>query len=221
MGMEIKDLSVRECLHMTGEFLKNGSLNVIYFVSGQTLVISEDSEELRHIIGEADIVLPDTTDILRAAGSSNRSREKEIERNLFLKGFLKICSREKKDIFVLADSEERIQAIKSAVETIQKDLNYAGTYILTDIEDAENAVNEINSVAPDVILSVVKTPLHEEFIDSQKMKINSRLLVAMSPAMLKVKEDGTIDNKGILNRIRAKFFNSAAKKYSKRKNNLS
>ncbi len=134
---------------------------------------------------------------------------------------MKICSREKKDIFVLADSEERIQAIKSAVETIQKDLNYAGTYILTDIEDAENAVNEINSVAPDVILSVVKTPLHEEFIDSQKMKINSRLLVAMSPAMRKVKEDGTIDNKGILNRIRAKFFNSAAKKYSKRKNNLS
>ena len=216
MGLEIKDLSVRECLHMTGEFLKNGSLNVIYFLSGQALLSAEDSEELRQLVKDADIVLPDTTDILHAAGTNNRSREKEIERNLFLKGFFRICSRDKKRIFIIADSEEREKAIRSAVSMIQKDLNFVGTYILTDADDAENAVNEVNSVAPDIVLSVVRTPLHEEFIYGQKMKINSKLFVAMTPAMLKLREDGTINNKGFLDRLKAGFFNKAVQKYKEK-----
>ena len=201
---------------MTGEFLRSGGLNVIYFLSGQALLSAEDSEELRQLIKEADIVLPDTTDILHAAKVNNRSREKEIERNLFLKGFFRICSREKKRIFIIADSEERESAIKSAVGMIQKDLNFIGTYILSDSADAENAVNEVNSVAPDIVLSVIKTPLHEEFICGQKIKINARLLIAMTPAMLKLREDGTINNKGFLDRLKAGFFNKAVQKYKEK-----
>ena len=55
MGMEIRDLSVRECLHTAGEFLKSGGLNVIYYLNGQALLVSEDFEEIRHLVEEATL----------------------------------------------------------------------------------------------------------------------------------------------------------------------
>ncbi|MBO6111777.1 MAG: WecB/TagA/CpsF family glycosyltransferase [Lachnospiraceae bacterium] len=215
MGMEMNDLTVRECLHMAGEALKSGGLGVIYFLSRDVLLASGDSEEIRQCIKDADITLPDTKDILHAAGLNNKSREREIDRNLFLKGFLRILSREKKKIYIVADSREKADTLKAGLNTIQRDLDYTGEYILEGPEDAENAVNEINGVVPDVILSIIKSPEHEEFINAQRMKINARLLMAMTPAMLKVKEDGTIDNKGLLDRLRAGFFNKVAQKYKK------
>ena len=215
MGMEINDLNVRESLHLTGDYLKNGVLNVIYYISRDILLEAKDSEDLRNFIQETDIVLPDTKDILHAAGISSKSREKEIERNLYFKGLLRVLERDGKKIYIVADSEQKAASIRAGMDTIQKDLDIIGKYILADEADAENAVNEINGMAPDVIVSAIKSPLHESFIAEQKMKINAKLLVALTPGMLTLKEDGTLNHKGLLNRLRTGFFNKAARNYKK------
>ncbi len=219
MGVEISDLTVRECLNRSMSYLKNGGLNVIYFLSRDVLLEAKDMPELRDLIKEADIVLPDSIDILKAAGAGNKSREKEIERNLFFKSFLKMLIREKRSVFVVADSEEKAAGLMNGLDKIQEGLKKAGTYLMNDIEDADNAVNEINSVVPDVVFCVLKTPDQEKFFSMQKMKINSRVMIALSPDMLNVREDGTINNEGLLNFLRAKLFRRQAQKYEMDKEN--
>ncbi len=219
MGVEISDLSVRECLNRSSGFLKNGGLNVIYFLSRDVLLEAKDKPELRDLIKDADVILPDSADILKAAGTLTKSREKEIERNLFFKGFLKVLIREKRTIFILADSRDRADGLLKGIEKIQEGIEQAGTYLLEDQEDAENAVNEINSVVPDVVFCILKTPEKERFISRQKKKINSKLVIALTPDMLNVREDGSINNKGLLNVLRAKFFKRQAQKYEMDKEN--
>ncbi len=212
MGVRISDLTARECLSKTSGYLKKGSLNVIYFVSKDVLLTAKDTPELGELIADADIVLPDSVDILNACGISNRSREKEIERNLFFKGFLRMIAREKSRIFVVSDSTEKAEALVTGLRLIEEGIDPGQRYIAKEGEDPENAVNEINSVAPDVVFVNFASPLQERFI-SQKIKINARVMILVTPDMQKVREDGTINNRGFLNLLTARIFKRQARKY--------
>ena len=212
MGVRISDLTVRECLSKTSGYLKKGGLNVIYFVSRDVLLTAKDTPELCDLIADADLVLPDSVDILNACGISNRSREKEIERNLFFKGFLRMIAREKSRIFVVSDSMEKAEAFISGLKLIEEGIVPGGRYIAREGEDPENIVNEINSVAPDVVFVNFSSPVQERFI-SQKIKINARVMILVTPDMQRVREDGTINNRGFLNMLTARIFKRQARKY--------
>ena len=219
LGMEVKDYSVRECMHLASEYLNNGVLNVIYFLSKDVLLEARDSEELRGYINEMDVTVIATSDILHAADISSKSREHEIDRNLLLKGLLRKIDREKKKIFLISVSQEKLDNLKATLQKFESDLIFAGG-IAYDPKGENGAgeddvVNEINSVIPDVIFSDLPTPDQERFISREKMKINAKLMVALKDDMLKVKEDGTIKNGGITNFFSKTIFKSIADKYNK------
>jgi UDP-N-acetyl-D-mannosaminuronic acid transferase (WecB/TagA/CpsF family) len=212
MGVQISDLTARECLSKVSGYLKKGSLNVIYYISRDMLLAARDSGELKGLIEEADIVLPDSVDILRACGISGRSREKEVERNLFFKSFLKMLSHEKSRVYIISDSAEKAETLTTNLGLIQDGLKMEGRYIAEEGEDPENIVNEINSTAPDVVFCSFGSPAQERFI-TQKIKINARVMILVTSDMLNVKEDGTINNSGLLNLLRTRVFRRQARKY--------
>ncbi len=212
MGVQISDLTARECLSKASGYLKKGSLNVIYYISRGMLLAAKDSAELKGLIEEADIVLPDSVDILKACGISGRSREKEVERNLFFKSFLKMIMREKNSIYIISDSPEKADTLTASLGLMQDGLKIEGRYVAREDEDPENIVNEINSVVPDVVFCSFASPAGERFI-SQRMKINSKVMILVTSDMLNVKEDGTINNSGLLNLLRTRVFRRQAKKY--------
>lgn len=219
MGVRISDLTARECLSKTSGYLKKGGLNVIYFVSKDVLLTADDTPGLGGLIADADMVLPDSVDILNACGIRSRSREKEIERNLFFKGFLRMIARERSRIFVVSDSPEKEQALISGLRLIEERIEPGGSYIAAEGEDPENIVNEINSVAPDVVFVYFASPAQENFI-SQKIKINAKVMILVTPDMQKVREDGTINNRGFLNLLTARIFKRQARKYEMDKESL-
>ncbi|MCR5651558.1 MAG: WecB/TagA/CpsF family glycosyltransferase [Lachnospiraceae bacterium] len=215
MGVQISDLTAKESLTKASGFLKKGSLNVIYYISKEVLLSAKETPELASLIAEADIVIPDSVDILNACGISGRSREKEIERNLFFKGFLKMLEREKSRIYIISDSEEKAENLAKSLDMIQEGLKTEGRYIAKAEEDPENIVNEINSVAPDVVFGILGSPLQERFI-TQKIKINAKIMVLVTPGMLNVREDGTINNSGLLNFLQTRIFKRQARKEQSR-----
>ena len=219
LGMEIKDYSVRECMHLTNEYLNNGVLNVIYFLSKEVLLEAKDSEALRNFINEVDVTVLATSDILHAAEISSKGREHEIDRNLFLKGILHKLSREQRKIYLVSCGEDKLDNLKGTLGKFEADLNFVGGISFDASGEngvsEDDVVNEINSVIPDVIFTDIPTPSQEKFIEAEKMKINAKLLVALNNDMLKVRDDGTIKKGGIVNYLNKSIFKKIAEKYNK------
>lgn len=212
MGVQISDLTARECLSKASGYLKKGSLNVIYFISRDMLLAAKDSAELKDLIEGADLVLPDSVEILKACSISGRSREKEIERNLFFKSFLKMLSHEKSRVYIISDSAEKADTLTTNLGLIQDGLKVEGSYIAREDEDPENIVNEINSIVPDAVFCSFASPAQERFI-TQRIKINARVMILVTSDMLNVREDGTINNSGLINLLRTRVFRRQARKY--------
>lgn len=219
LGMEIKDYSVRECMHLANEYLNNGVLNVIYFLSKDVLLEARDSEELRSYINEMDVTVIATSDILHAANITAKSREHEIDRNLFLKGLLRKLEREKKTLYLISNGQDKLENLKLTLQKFESDLIFAGGTAYDPAGEngvsEDDVVNDINSVIPDVIFSDLPTPEQEKLISGEKMKINAKLMIALKDDMLKVRDDGTIKNGGLTNFFSKTIFKSIAEKYNK------
>ncbi len=216
--MEIKDYSVRECMHLTNEYLNNGVLNIIYFLSKDVLLEAKDSEELRDCINTMDVTVLATSDILSAADIASHGREREIDRNLLLKGLLRKLSKECRKVYIISDNQDKLDGLKETLLKFESGLIFAGGTAYDNNSDTiseDDVVNDINDVIPDVIFSDLSTPVQERFIKNEKMKINAKLMVALQDDMLKVSEDGTIRGGGLKNLLSKSIFKSIADRYNK------
>ncbi len=213
LGVEAKDFSVREALHLTGEYLSNDVLNVVYYLSGDSLIAADDSEEIRLAAADSDITIPATTEILHMAGIGSKTRENETAKNLYMKGLLRMLIRNRKSVYMVADGEERLEEMKNALSRIQSGLLIAGTVVLNETTGEEDAVNEINGVIPDAVFLLLSTPDRERFIREQKLKINSKLLLSLCDDIVNVREDGTLKRGGIRDWLRNKLFRKLLGEY--------
>ncbi len=206
LGFEMRDWTVRESLHLTGEYLNNGILNVVYFYSLETLAAAEHSEELQNCLENADITIPATPDVLKEAGNAGRGREQETEKNLYLKGLLRILSRNRNRVFLIADDPEKVRNLKGSLCSLQPDLDISGTGILDDPQNEEGIINEINEMIPDVIFVMLSSSAQGRFTETQRSKINAKLLLAVTEDILHFSEDGTKKSTGLFECLRKRLF---------------
>ena len=213
LGIKIKDHSVREALHMTREFLSYNVPSVVFFLTREVLLAAPDSEDHRAFIEEgADVIMIASTDIFKAANVTEKGREREIDRNLYLKGLLRILSRERRRIYLLSDSPTQMGELKTLLGTFENVLQIAGVNENADVASVEDIVNDINSVTPYVVFAVMDGGTGIDFINAGKKYMNTRLIVVLQPEMLRVREDGSV-KKGFAARISEKLFTRMAGRY--------
>ena len=100
LGLNLRDYTVRETLHLVDQYLKSGVLNTIEYVSAQMIMSAEKDSRQKEWLESMDILVYCDSDIIRAANVTSRSRLKEIENNSFLKEFLKKLVRSGYNIFI-------------------------------------------------------------------------------------------------------------------------
>ena len=213
LGIKIKDLSVREALHRTREYLSYNVPSVVFFLTREVLLAASDSDDHKKFIEEdAEITMLASSDIFKAAEVADKGREREIDRNLYLKGLLRMLSKEHRRIFLVSQNTIQMDGLKTLLGTFENSLQIAGTEDDYDNVSVENITNDINTVTPFVVFAVLSENKGIEFVLSGKKYMNTRLIVVIQPEMLKVKEDGSVKS-GLLTKLSGRLFTRMAGKY--------
>lgn len=213
LGINIKDLSVRESLHRTREYLSYNVPSVVYFLTRETLLSASESDEHKRFIEEdAEITLLASSDIFKAADVTDKGREREIDRNLYLKGLLRMLSKEHRRIYLLTQNPMQMEGLKTLLGTFENELQIAGLYDGSADLSIEDITNDINTVTPYVVITVFSGNDGIDFVTSGKKYMNTRLIVVMQPEMLNIREDGSVKT-GLINRLSGRLFTRIAGKY--------
>ena len=213
LGINIKDHSVREALHKTREYLSYNVPSVVFFLTREVLLAAADSDEHKRFIEEdVEITMPATSDIFKAADVTDKGREREIDRNLYLKGLLRMLSKEHRRIFLVTQNQGQMDGLKSLLGAFENSLQIAGIYDGSDTMSLEDITNDINTVTPYVVFAVYAGTEGIDFVSSVKKYMNTRLIVVMQPEMLNVKEDGSVKN-GLMAKLSGRLFTRIAGKY--------
>ncbi len=180
LGIQLMDYTTREALKITNQYLSNGALNTISFVSTQILVEAGEHPEQKTWIEDVDLSICDEPDILHASGNATRNRLKEIEVGEFTKEFIYRLARNRKKIYLLTDSEKRMEQLKTELLAIRDDLLIVGQRIQPELaKGIEALANDINDVVPNVIISRFPYPIQEQMMYENRKMLNADIWIAL------------------------------------------
>ena len=204
LGVKLDNYTVREAIMCVEKYLSNNVLNVIESISAQMLMDSETDPVLKEVIGSLDLAVIGEKEIIQAAGLGTMQRIKETEENDFYFEFFKRIERNKKSVFLLAETGEKLEELKQELKEQFPKLVYAGEYATEQcVGDLEAVINDMNATTPDVIVSVLPSPLQEHFLYEHKDKMNANLWYGIGGLSVHKKKHGVIDHiKSRMHRIR-------------------
>ena len=176
LGIQVDNYTVHEAMQKVEVYLNNTVMNRVETISTHMIEEAGKNETVKECIGDLDLAIIGETQILRAAGITSSQRLKETEEHTFFEEFMKRIIRNHKKVYLLSETPEQMEHLKDFLETSYERLQIVGTYVLMECTgDNDNIVNSINAEAPDIILSVIPSPVQEEFLMANRNKFGAKL----------------------------------------------
>ncbi|MBQ9991260.1 MAG: WecB/TagA/CpsF family glycosyltransferase [Lachnospiraceae bacterium] len=191
LGISLNNIGLKEALRKSEEYLDQGGLNTIAYVSAKKLLEASEDGEQQKWWQKMDLSIFEDVEILKAAGGVSQSRAKEIEENAFLREFLKILVRRQAPVFLLAEEEEALEQLEEELRLMQNNLYIAGRDT-TDhyLENKEGLINAINALAPRVILSRLPYPEGIHLMYDYHSYLNGSVWLTLPHTLVKAEKEG-------------------------------
>lgn len=214
LGVVLTDYSLRESLVMVDDYVRKRALNTILYVTTPMLILAGKDESEKARIESMDMTLCGDSDILRVAKIESKSRLYETENLVFLKEFLRRVVRLDKKVYLLSDSEEDIIKLKQELKTFQKGIVICGEQtIKEDTADMEEIINNINDIAPRVIISRMNLGRQEKWMTEAKSFLNAEVWLGLSKDMKLGKNRESFQKKA-MGKIYKKMFRNRINRYN-------
>lgn len=175
-GIKLNSYTALENLTRIGEKLDNHIFTTVEEIYMRTVLLAKEDEKVKEVVEALDVTVIAENGVWDAVGANTSLRRREIERREFFFQLMRILERNKYSIFILGeDNQEITQTCEYIAEEFPR-LNVAGMIALEECSGAEeDIINDINTIAPDVILSVLPSPVQEHFLAHHKAMLSTRL----------------------------------------------
>ena len=186
LGIQLDNYTVREAIMCVERYLSNNVLNTIESISLQMLIDSETNPVLKEVMSSLDLAIIGEKEIIQAAGLESMQRIRETEENDFY-------------------------SLKAELTEDYPKLIFAGEYAVeTCVGDLEAVINDMNATTPDVIISVLPSPMQEQFLYEHRDKMNANIWYGIGGVPVHKKKHGVLARlKSIIHR--GKLVNSMNK----------
>ncbi len=175
-GIKLDNYSVRESMMMLEKALSTRMFTVVEEVNMNMLLLAKENPVVKEAIEAVDMAVIADVDILKAVEEPSLQRKLETEEKAFFFQLMKRLDRNKKSIFLLGETEKEITIAQDYIKDEFPHILIVGKQALESSKVAnEGVVNNINMITPDAIISVLPTPLQEEFLVEHKGMISTNL----------------------------------------------
>ena len=129
--VEIPILTAKEAMIRAMQYLESESVDTIELVSMDMLMKERENAQWKEQINALTMLLPENTEILKAAEIENEKLFRETEENVFLKMFMKYMQKNHKKIFLLADSEENLGKVEAVLSRHNRGIRVTGQMVIS------------------------------------------------------------------------------------------
>ncbi len=206
LGVPLDNYTVREAIRQVESYMGNHVLNAVESISLKMLIDSENDAVLKEVISSLDLAVIGEKEIIQAAGLENMQRIRETEENDFYFEFFKRIERNKMKVFLLGETQEKLSELKEELGLDFPKLLLTGEYAVANCAgDLEVVINDMNAATPDVIVSVLPSPLQEHFLREHKDKMSANLWYGIGGIPIRKKKHVIISGiQSVMHRMRLK-----------------
>lgn len=215
LDVKIDNCSAKQAMKESVEYMSTAVTNVVELVSIDTLLYAKDEPEFRETIEQSDLVLPGEKEILEAAGITESRRLQETDSQMWLRMYLKYLHKNRCRVYLLVETDAELDGVMAYFSSQYRGIQVAGAAKAAGDAGADDMlVNAINGCEVDSVLSVLSTPLQEEFIARNRSLINARIWVGAGKLMEALYKDKPRD-RGLFPFLIRLFFKRETRKNQK------
>lgn len=175
-GIKLNSYTALENLTQIGKRLDNNVFTTVQEIYMRTLLLAKEDAVVKDAIEALDVTVIAENGVWDAAGENTNLRRREIEKREFFFQLMRILERNKYSVFVLGEVKEEVEATCEYIAEEFPRLQVLGSKAFEECVGAnEGIINDINMLAPDVIISVLPSPMQERFLIEHKSMMSPRL----------------------------------------------
>ncbi len=189
LGTTLTLRTLHESLNYNEYLYENTSLSTVHYITTRMLINATRHPDTRNLLNRTDMLICAETDILRAAGINSRARQYEIHNNLYLKELCRQIQRNDEVFYLLSETPDKLEKLTNLLSEILTDNFKYKSGTLEALKNSENIVsndniaNEINDIAPRIIISNISFPYQLQLMHGLKPYLNARIWLGL-PAEL-------------------------------------
>lgn len=196
LDIGIDHCSAKEALKRTIQYLESAPVNTVELVSVEGFMQMGDLPEIKEQVRTFDLVMAGDTMVLEAAGSREKKLFQETEDRIYLKMVLQYLHKQHKRLYILVESEEEGREFYSFLQKYYRGAQIAGMAKISAQNRADDMlVNDMNAGEIDCIIAALSSPLQEEFICSNRNRINACLWLGIGKGAMPGQKSGALSEK--------------------------
>lgn len=180
LELELHNDTAKEAMQKVVGYMATEPLNIVEFISSDSLLRSKEDEVFRDNISQADLVLTIEKSLLELAGVTDRKRLQEAENGLVLKMMLHYFHKNQSRVFLLAESEEDSARLIEYFQKYYSGIDLVGAEMVSPDRSMDDMIlNSINGVEAECVISVLPSPLQETFVVRNRILLNARVWLGL------------------------------------------
>lgn len=180
LDINIDKLTAKEAMKRFIEFLETEPVDVIELVTAESLMQMDEMPGLKAEADSFEMVLAGETTILESAGIQDKTALSETEKQVFLKMLFRYLHRNHKRVYLLVNTQGQGEALYDYLGRSYYNIQIGGMAKVAAEDRADDMiVNAVNGADVDCVISLMSSPLREDFILKNRSRLNVRVWLGL------------------------------------------
>lgn len=177
LDIAVDTASTKVASDTTIEYLGEESSKVIYFLNSETLLLLPENEDWKSIVGESELILPGNPSVNTSIDEVLGYKRDPFFYESYFDNVLDYAIEEGLEFMLVAEDGDKFHSIQENIHEKHSLLNLSGMFLTEAEESLDQVVNEINSVAPDILIMALEEKKQLELLEQYRTQMNAGLLL--------------------------------------------
>lgn len=177
LGVSVDIASTKAASDATIEYIEEESSKVIYFLNSETLFLLQENSDWRDIVEESELILPGTTNVNSSINDVLGHKRDPFFFESYLDAVLDYAVEKGCEILLVTENENQFISVQENIHENRPFLTLSGMSLTEQEESLDHIVNEINSVAPDILLMALEEKKQLELLQKYRSQMNAGMML--------------------------------------------
>ncbi|MDE5778585.1 MAG: WecB/TagA/CpsF family glycosyltransferase [Lachnospiraceae bacterium] len=177
LGIRVDIFSTKDAGALTRQYIEEESSRVVYFVNSGTLLLLQENDKWKDLVDKSEMVLPGDVSVNDSINEALGHKRDSFFFESFFDGMLDYAIETGRELLLVTENEEKFTSVQKHVHEKRPYLAFSGMFLTEKGESLGHIVNEINSVAPDILILALDDRRQLELLEQFRTQINAGLFM--------------------------------------------
>lgn len=177
LDIAVDVFATKDASDLTKRYMEEEGSRVVYFVNSGTLLLLQSNPDWKTAVEASELILPATTSVNASIDKVLGHRRDSFFMESYINSILDYAIEMGYELLLLTEDEGTFTSIQENIHEKRPVLTLSGLYLTEKEESLEHIVNEINSVAPDILLVALQEKKQLALLQEYRNLMNAGIIL--------------------------------------------